>query len=140
MRILVRALALPVLLEASNNVIHSLVRGNLNITIYPVDILSISITFGILFYLGWRVATLYTERVLIRAASFGLVLMGISTIFVSQVIMVVKPLLIPSKTLAHQYDLSSFTSTLIAFILFVPIAAAIPALAALVKNRWFKPG
>ena len=54
--------------------------------------------------------------------------------------MVVKPLLIPSKALAHQYDLSSFISTLIAFILFVPIAAAIPALAALVKNRWFKPG
>ncbi len=127
---LLRVLIVPLAIELINNVVHGLVRDTTVPTrLHYTDVISIAITVAILLYVGWRVATIYTTRPILKAAGIGLLLWLISTIVFTGGAQVVQSLF------ASAPNSSDLMGPVIAFALFAPAAAVVPILGAFARIK-----
>ena len=130
----IKTIQVPLILELVNNIIHSIFRDASVVGFRSLDIITILATIVILFYLGWQVAAAYSERRLLKAAGFGLFLWFISTIVFTGGIEFLH------SSVATKPDISVLTNALIAFVLFIPVAAMVPIVGVLIKTRFSKNG
>ena len=124
---LVRVISIPLFLELVNRGVHALYRdASIAEKLQKSDIVTICITVVVLMFLGWRVATIYSERRLLRAAGLGLLLWFISTVVITG-----------GATLASStfgtLSTDSVVGPLIAFALFAPVAALAPLVGVLLR-------
>jgi hypothetical protein len=137
----IRAIFLPFTMGLVNKIIFTIfVRHTPNgvsfnrVSLESSVIVGFVIILAILLYLGWRVATIYSERRLLKAAGLGLFLWFIFSV----VLTVVFDFLFPFAFGLGAPEYSVLKGSLFGFVVVSPLAVIVSMAGALINTRFRK--
>lgn len=112
----IQVLGIPILMELCITLVHISFRDALE-RVQAIDILAFTLTTCVLFYVGWRVAVTYINRVIFTATWIGILFWFIATVVLTGSMTFIRS---PMEGVW-----SAYSGPLMAFILFAPFASLI---------------
>ena len=126
----VSAIQVPFILELGNKIISSLlIRYPLGGNQLSWAYASTAFTVVILFYLGWRVSVIYTERKLLKSAALGLFLWFFFMLIITGVFGFLYSAII------NEPDYLALKGSLFTFFIFSPVAVVVPMVGVFIRNQ-----